>query len=241
MNHQKNAVNTLAVNTSSRVLSIALCSRHSEVFEANLEGTPRHSDELIDLIEEGLNHLGLKKEEINQLIWGLGPGSFTGLRIGLSVLKGLHLGLGKQSFGISSLDLIALGAGMVTGELVVCVDARRERIYTAIYRFRNGSVQKIVQDSLFSFDELRKRIKTGTVCTGDALETYGGSMRKSMGDQVTFLPTSFWYPRALFAVRLREDRKDWLKRLSLRSMEPRYLRSSEAEEKIHSQTIRRSR
>ena len=82
MNH-RDSVNTLAVDTSSRVLSLALRSRNSETFEANLEGTPRHSERLIDLIEEGLDHLGLQKEEMDQLIWGLGPGSFTGLRIGL--------------------------------------------------------------------------------------------------------------------------------------------------------------
>lgn len=240
MNHRKNAVNTLAVDTSSRVLSVALRSGNSEVFEANLEGTPRHSEQLIDLIEEGLDHLGLRKEEINRLIWGLGPGSFTGLRIGLSVLKGLCLGLGKPSFGVSSLDLIAWGSGMVTGELAVCVDARRERIYAAVYRFRNGLIQKVIQDSLFSFDELKERMKPGIVLAGDALQNYGALVKSLMGDEAIFLPPSFWYPRAFFALPLAEDRKDWLKRLSLRSMEPRYLRCSEAEEKFRSKTVRRT-
>ena len=232
MDRQKNAVNILAVDTSSRVLSVALRSRNLETFETNLEGTPRHSEQLIDLIEEGLNHLGLKKEDIDQFIWGMGPGSFTGLRIGLSVLKGLHLGLRKRSFGVSSLDLIALGVGLVTGELIVCIDARRKRIYAATYRFRNGLIQKVTQDSLFSFDELKKKIKAETVLAGDALENYGTLIRKSTGKDAVFLPSSFWYPRALHSIRLAESKKEWLKPLSLRSMEPSYLRSSEAEEKI---------
>lgn len=234
-----NVVNTLAVDTSSRVLSLALRSRNSDTFEANLEGTPRHSEQLLDLIGEGLNHLGLRKEELDRLIWGLGPGSFTGLRIGLSVLKGLRLGLGKKSFGVSSLDLIALGSGIVNGNLAVCVDARRERIYAAMYRFRNGSVEKIIPDSLFSFDELKRRIKPETVVTGDALEPYGALLRESVGEQVTFLSSSFWYPRAIFSIELAEKKREWLKPLSLRAMQPAYLRSSEAEEKGRRTPVRR--
>src|SRR3989338_2449813 len=142
-----NAKNILAVDTSSRLLSVAIRSEYS-VFEANLDGTPRHSEQLIGLIKEGLAHLRLKKNDLETLIWGLGPGSFTGLRIGLSVLKGFHLGLRKKSYGASSLDLIALSSGLVSGELAVCVDARREHIYAAKYQFKKGAVKKVLKDSL---------------------------------------------------------------------------------------------
>ena len=238
--------NILAVDTSSRVLSVAISAtphggsaasfggRASDqaVFEANLDGTPRHSEQLIDLIEEGLKRLNLKKNQLDQLVWGLGPGSFTGLRIGLSALKGFHLGFQKRAFGASSLDLIALGSGMVSGELAVCVDARREHIYTAIYRFENNMPKKIIRESLFSFDQLIEKLKRGMAITGDALTTYGDLIRKRVGKSVLFLNPTFWYPRALFLVRLCEQKRSWLKPLTLRSMQPLYLRASEAEEKF---------
>ena len=223
--------NVLAVDTSSRILSVAIAKGDDAVFEANLAGTPRHSEQLIDLIDQGLRTLRLKKDDLDEFLWGLGPGSFTGLRIGLSVLKGFHLGFGRRAFGTSSLDLIALGTGVGTGDLAVCVDARREHIYTAVYRFQSGGVRKILRDTLLSFDELIARIHSKMVLTGDALSPYGSAIQKQMGRKALFLNPSFWYPRAISLIRLRKERSDWLFPLSLRTMVPRYLRCSEAEEK----------
>lgn len=223
--------NVLAVDTSSRVLSVALKAGAEAVFEANLEGTPRHSEQLIDLIEEALKRLRLRKTKLDQFIWGLGPGSFTGLRIGLSVLKGICLGLRKPAYGASSLDLIALGSGLVSGELAVCVDARRSGIYGAFYRFENGLMRKITGDSIFSLEALLKRADGDTVFVGDALETYGDSIRSELGREIRFLSSSFWYPRAVFCFSLACQNRKWLKTLSLRSMLPEYLQISEAEEK----------
>jgi len=213
----------LAVDTSSNVLSVAMCSGTNAIFEANLDGVPRHSEYLIDLIQDGLERLKIKKQDLDFLIWGLGPGSFTGLRIGLAALKGFQVGLKKKSLGASSLDLIALGTGMVSGELAVCVDARRERIYTALYQFKKGVMKKVLRDSLLSFDELMKKLKPGTAITGDALKTYGSSIQ-SKSQEMLFLDSRFWYPRALFLLHLYESKRDWLKPLSLKSMAPEYLR-----------------
>ena len=221
----------LAVDTSSQVLSVAIRAGKTS-FEANLDGSPRHSEQLIGLIEKGLKRLKLKKENLKTFIWGLGPGSFTGLRIGLSVLKGFHLGLRKKSYGASSLDAIALSSGVKNGELLVCVDARRQSIYAAQYRFKNGLIKKTMKDSLLSLDELLKKTDKDTVFTGDALAVYGDLIRKKHGKNVLFLSPSFWYPRASQLLFLTESKREWLTPLSLRTMVPRYLRSSEAEERL---------
>lgn len=215
----------LAVDTSSNVLSVAICSGTDAIFEANLDGIPRHSEHLIDFIRDGLQRLKIKKQDLDFLIWGLGPGSFTGLRIGLAALKGFHVGLKKKSFGVSSLDLIALGTGMISGELAVCVDARRERIYTALYQFKKGEMKKTLRDSLLSFDELMKKLKPGMAITGDALKTYRSLIRSKSSEEVFFLDPRFWYPRALFSFHLYESKRNWLKPLSLKSMAPEYLRT----------------
>ena len=212
-------------------MSVTIGTGNSAVFEANLEGTPRHSEQLLDLIAEGLKRLGLKKHDLDALVWGLGPGSFTGLRIGLSVLKGFCLGLKKPSFGVSSLDAIALGSGLVSGNLMVCLDARREHIYAAQYRFEKGRVKKILSDSILSLDQFMTKAKAGTTLTGDALLSYAELIRKKKGQSVSFLSPYFWYPRARFILKLWEEKREWLEVLSLRKMTPRYLRASEAEEK----------
>jgi tRNA threonylcarbamoyladenosine biosynthesis protein TsaB len=148
------------------------------------------------------------------------------------MLKGFHLGLRKKSYGASSLDLIALSSGLVTGELAVCVDARREHIYAAKYHFKKGAVQKVLKDSLLSFDELMKKTGKETIFTGDALIAYGDSIRKKLGKNVLFLNPSFWYPRASRLLFLNESKREWLTPLSLRTMIPRYFRASEAEERL---------
>lgn len=219
----------LAVDTSSNILSVAVCSGTDAIFEANLDGVPRHSEQLVDLIQEGLKRVRIKKQDLDFLIWGLGPGSFTGLRIGLSALKGFQVGLKKKSFGGSSLDLIALGTGMMSGELAVCVDARRERIYTAIYQFHSGEIKKVLGESLLSFDELMKKLNPGTVLTGDALKPYGDLIQSEFAKEMLFLDPIFWYPRALFLLHLYEAKHDWLKPLTLKTMTPLYLRTLEAE------------
>ena len=220
-----NTKKILAVDTSSNVLSVAICSGRDAIFEANLDGVPRHSEFLIDFIQDGLNRLKIKKQDLDFLIWGLGPGSFTGLRIGLAALKGFHVGLKKKSFGASSLDLIALGTGMTSGELAVCVDARRGQIYTAIYQFHLGNVKKVFGESLLSFDELITKLNPGTVLTGDALKVYGDQIQSEFAKEMLFLDPRFWYPRALFSFYLYESKRDWLKPLSLQSMKPEYLRT----------------
>ena len=141
------------------------------------------------------------------------------------------MGFKKRAFSASSFDLIALGAGIVNGELAVCVDARRERIYTAIYRFRGGKAKKTLQDSLLSFDELMKRIDSDMIFSGDALLTYGDALRKRLGKNAVFLNPSFWFPRAGSLIHLRNEYPQWLRSVSLRAMTPIYLRNSEAEEK----------
>lgn len=226
------AKNILAVDTSSRALSVVLRKGKDNIFEGNLEGTPRHSEQLMGLIRDGLKRLKLPKEELNSLIWGVGPGSFTGLRIGLSVLKGLHLGLRKKAFGASSLDAIALGAGVASGKLAVCVDARREHLYVALYQFQNGDVRKALQDSVLSLDAFLKKVDAHTVFAGDGLAVYGDLIRKRVGKKALFLEPTFWYPRALFLVKLWDEKRKWLKPLTLRSMIPKYLRVSEAEERF---------
>lgn len=221
----------LAVDTSSRVLSIAIRAGDGGIFEVNLEGVPRHAEHLIDLIDQGLRELGIRKHEIHRFIWGVGPGSFTGLRIGLAVLKGLHAGLGKRAGGVSSMDLIALGSGLVSGELAVCVDARREHIYTAMYGARDGKLEKTSVDSIATFEELMDRLDLQTVVTGDALLTYGGAIRERLGPQALLMGPAFWYPRAKFGIQLSDMKSGWLEPLSLKTMKPRYLRLSEPEEK----------
>lgn len=221
----------LAFDSSTCVLTVACSDGRGHVSESNFEGALAHSENLFPLIESALRSLKLKFQEIDLYAMGVGPGSFTGLRIGFAVLKGFLIFHSKPVYGCSSLDLIAQGAALDSGRVGVLVNARRQRIYSAFYRTVNGILEKeTAEDDLLSPEELIRRLDGPLVVTGDAIQAYSADIQKRQSKAV-LLGKKFWYPHASHLVRMVEDRSKNVQLLSRASMNPRYLRLSEAEEK----------
>ena len=166
------AKNILAVDTSSRVLSVAISAGDQAVFEANLDGTPRHSEQLIDLIEEGLKRLKLKKNQLDELAWGLGPGSFTGLRVGLTTAKIFAYVCPMKLVGVSSLEAIAWEAPDFKGEVAVILDAKKEKLYSGIFYVRNKMLKMIRKPELVKIEMLLKNVKTPRLFLGDGVKMF---------------------------------------------------------------------
>lgn len=225
-------MNVLAIETSSSLLSVAAKRKDGVSAEINLEGGLHHAENLTRLVKEVLEILKLRKEDLDLVACGLGPGSFTGLRIGCSAAKGLAVGLKKKVLGISSLDLTAEGIPCLFEKLAVVVDARREKIYAAFYERQDGAWRKIVKDSLFSIDQLLERLDCGTALAGNALLTYGEKVRNAMGRPAVLIDGSFWNPRASLVFSWMEREKKPLRFLKLSDVKPLYLRLSEAEERL---------
>ncbi|MDD5255771.1 MAG: tRNA (adenosine(37)-N6)-threonylcarbamoyltransferase complex dimerization subunit type 1 TsaB [Candidatus Omnitrophica bacterium] len=118
----------LALDTSSRFLCLGFYDS-GKVFEYTLETSTRLSHVLTATISRCLQALGWDARDIDCFSCGRGPGSFTGVRIGMSVIKGLSWALKKPVVGIPTLDVIARNAGNAAGEVVTIVDARRSLVY----------------------------------------------------------------------------------------------------------------
>ncbi len=225
--------NVLAVDTSSRSLSIAVRTARGRIFEIHFSNALRHSEEIVTEIRLALHKVKLSSADLSDFLWGAGPGSFTGLRIGFSTLKAFALVFkNKKFFAASSLDLIALGCPSIqTGkQLIVCVDARRERIYASSYRFENGEIKRSHKEVLVTIKTLLSWTNVESILTGDALEKYGTLIREKALNKIEFLDSKYWYPQAKTLFCLSEIKPKWLVPLSLRTMMPRYLRITEAEE-----------
>lgn len=224
-------IHVLGLDTSSRMLTVACAEAGGLMSEANFCGKLQHSEKFFSLLESVLSSLSLELKDIGAFAVGLGPGSFTGLRIGFSVLKGLLATHECPVYGISSLDLIADGISLDTGRLAVLVNARRERIYAAFYRFSGGRWERETpEDEVLSPEDLIKRAAEGIYFTGDALKEHGGWMREKMPKAV-FFQENFWYPHAGSLVNLVRSRYTQMMPLDKGSFKPAYLRLSEAEEK----------
>ena len=126
-------MNILAFDTSSRILSVGILRGDGVRASLAVEGI-RHSETLVPTIEACLERLGMKIGEIDLVGCSLGPGSFMGLRIGLATAKGLSFALGRPWVGVPTLDAVALTWAASARTIVPVLDARKNRIYTAIYR-----------------------------------------------------------------------------------------------------------
>jgi len=140
--------------------------------------------------------------DIDYYALGLGPGSFTALRIGHSVVKALAWANHKPVAGIPTLDIISGHPAMPCGDILTVVDAKRSLLYSGFYRKTSAGVRKLSPERLFSVGELvsyaKKKFSTGKgkeiIIVGDGIIQYGDAI-KSVLPEAVFLDKDLWYPQ----------------------------------------------
>lgn len=127
-------MNILAIDTSTETLGICFQNKKKQVVSLSLKMGFQHSVLLMPWVERILDQAGTAPSHLDMVICSLGPGSFTGLRIGLSTAKGLAAGAGCPLTGVCSLDAIAFGFRQYRGVVVPVIDAKKDRFYAGFYR-----------------------------------------------------------------------------------------------------------
>ena len=218
----------LAVDTSTKFLCLALAD-NDKAYAYNLDLGRKLSSLLPVTIKRVLESLDWKAGDINYFACGLGPGSFTGLRVGLATIKGLAWALNKPVAGIPTLDLLALNASSFGNRYIVpVIDAKRNLIYSAIYETKGAELKKVTPYMLLAPDELLKKIKPGSLILGDALSLYKD---KFMQSQKKLEPKDkdYWYPRALNLIALAKDKIKKGEKLSGYDFKPIYIYPKECQ------------
>ncbi len=190
-------MNLLAVDTSGLGCSVAVTTEDRLLTELNLRNNETHSKHLMSIIESLLRIAGMKPPDIDAFVVSRGPGSFTGLRIGLSTVKGLALSLGKPLVGVSSLD--ALTQGIVhMGRKNICamIDARKDEVFTALYTADGPLLRKISEERLVGLADLARDIDEETMFVGSGAERYRDLIRERAGQLAVFPDDSFNHVRA---------------------------------------------
>lgn len=123
----------LAIDTATDVLAVAIGTEEGWA-EASLDLGLRHAERLMDLVDSCLTRAGLTAADLDLIACAAGPGSFTGLRIGISTAKGMALALGKPWVAVPTLDCLAYGLESFDGAVVPVIDGKKGRFYSAIYR-----------------------------------------------------------------------------------------------------------
>ena len=164
----------LGVDTATRSCSVGIVRDNAVVAEEISTVRETHSKHLMPLIVAALRRGGLTLADID--LWAVvrGPGSFTGLRIGLSTVKGLAAATGKPVVGVSSLAVLAFQNRDVAGEKLVCalLDARKSEVYSGWYRFRDGRLTQEAPEAVGKLAAVLGRIDEPCLFVGDGAVCY---------------------------------------------------------------------
>ena len=151
---------TLAFETSAKAASVALMEGGKLLGESYQNTGLTHSQTLMVMAEDLLKACGKTAQQVEAVAVAAGPGSFTGVRIGVAAAKGFAWGAEIPCYGVSTLEAMALSLGAWEGYVVPTMDARRNQTYTAVFRAEKGVLSRVEEDMAISFEELKERIKS---------------------------------------------------------------------------------
>ena len=149
----------LAFETSAKAGSVALHDGEKLLAESYQNTGLTHSQTLMAMAEDMIKSCGYTPQDIGAVAVAAGPGSFTGVRIGVAAAKGFAWGKQLPCYGVSTLEAMALGLGVYEGYVLPVMDARRSQVYNAIFRAKEGKLQRLCQDRAISLGDLAEEIK----------------------------------------------------------------------------------
>jgi tRNA threonylcarbamoyladenosine biosynthesis protein TsaB len=222
----------LSFDTATRNCSIAVTVGDAftgrTLASISFDSGVTHSRRLLSSIDWLLQSLDMSMSDVSAVAVGLGPGSFTGLRIGMATAKGLCHGAGIGLIGISSLDAIAAS---IVSERLICVvmDARKKEVYTCFYRMRqNSTVHRCCEPTVLPPQKLAEQIEEPLTMAGDGLHVYSDIFAVVLGDRVEMRLQNRWPDAAqigyLASAAYQEGRF-----LGIDEAKPEYIRSSDAQ------------
>ena len=149
----------LAFETSAKAASVALLEKGKLLGESYQNTGLTHSQTLMVMAEDLLKSCNLTAGDVEAVAVAAGPGSFTGVRIGVAAAKGFAWGAELPCYGVSTLEAMARNLGAYQGFVVPAMDARRSQVYTAVFHAEKGVLTRIEEDMAISLEELKEKIK----------------------------------------------------------------------------------
>ncbi len=222
----------LAIDTTTFLGSIAMVDDDILIAAMQLGTEVTYSERLMESIDHLLAGGRWRLADVDLIGVAAGPGSFTGLRIGIATAKGLAVALGKPLVGVSSLEVVAYGAHLFDGTVVAVIDARRDEVYAAAYRFEEGVTRVVMDACVCAPKELGKRVARidgPLIAVGDGARRYGEVFREIIGDRLFASDDALNFPHGAYCAALA---RRWFEKEGgddVSQLVPHYLRHSDAE------------
>lgn len=217
----------LAIDTATKIASVSLYDDKAGILgEINLYVKVNHSNIIMTAVDNLFKMTKLSIDDVDRVAVTIGPGSFTGIRIGVSIAKGLVYGTDKKIVGINELDVIAYNAENRNETIVSLIDARKERVYYSIYKYEEKKLVRISDYRDGSLREILDNLEDEHyVFVGDGAIAYRSLIEEKMQDRGVIFSNTGSIPRAAVAARVATQKNED----NLYTLEPFYVNKSQAE------------
>lgn len=219
----------LAVDTATTSCSVAIIDSASLLTEFTLNREETHSKHLMDMINTVIGMTGLVISDIDGFAVTRGPGSFTGLRIGISTIKGLAVASGRPIVGISSLEALAYQASFSPDLICPLLDARRGEVYFSRYRFINGHLKRQVKERVAQPETAVDDLNESCLFVGNGALLYKTKLLDKLGKFASFAPVTQNTIRASSVAFLSMSKFEGKDTDDVGKFQPHYIRKSDAE------------
>ena len=224
----------LAADSASVSAAAALYEDGKIISEGFINNGLTHSQTLMPLIDSVIKSAGFSCADIDLFAVTTGPGSFTGVRIGVATVKGLAFATGKPCVSVSSLEAIARTAACFDGIISAAMDARRNQVYNAVFSAKNGNFERLCEDRAIAVPELiaelyEKYSNENVYITGDGAELV---LRADEGKKICAVPHNLRYPRGFAVAQTAEILYKQGEILPAARLDPVYLRMPQAEREL---------
>lgn len=221
-------MNVLAMDTSNQTMAVAVIQEKKMLGQIQTTVNKNHSKSLMPAIETLMKEISINPQELNRIVVAEGPGSYTGLRIGVTTAKTLADTLNLDLVGISSLKVIAANC-IDRAELIVPIfDARRKNVYAGGYQWRDGQLTQVMEDQHISLSELLIKLKDKQVYfVGADVQNFTEEIQNELPQAIINQQIIWNYPNGVTLAELGLAATP----TDIHTFLPRYLKRVEAEEK----------
>jgi tRNA threonylcarbamoyladenosine biosynthesis protein TsaB len=186
----------LGIETSTTTGSVAVVSDGGVIAQYTLSIEVTHSERLMATVDRVLSDSRLSLRDIDGLAVAMGPGSFTGLRVGLSTVKGLAFATGKPVAAVPTLSALAWNLHYAAYPVCPLLDAKKKEVYAALYRYEGATLIQVMDEAVLPLAELCGKLGGTTVFTGEGSRQFRAEIEASLGGRALFAPVACASPSA---------------------------------------------
>ncbi len=219
----------LAIDTSTMLGGVALLDGDILRAETRLNIKVAHSERLLGEIHLCLQRCAIRLDEVDVFALAIGPGSFTGLRVGLSTVKGLAFATGIRVVAVSTLEAFALNAAFSRHPVCPLLDARKNEVYGALYQWSGGGFARLLQEGAYPISEVLRRLDGPTLFLGEGALIYRAAIEDAIGTTALFGTPEMMAPSPAHVAWLGAQLAEKGVFVDPVTLVPRYCRRSEVE------------